>query len=341
MAPALPLLALLAAASSVPKNVRQLNDWLADMENPRVGVLSQPNYDAVHHLLPSKVEPVIFAHKEDLLKHTLNGSVHASVMSSMPADISDFVTFSSTIISTRGMFTAEPADTLRLAIDAAIVRALNEAVDVTAAANNQPCCSNHVAVHTCKSNDVSLFPFPDPVAGDRLEAAIARGHLRVASYNQPNWGTSGDYSVVPHTGFYPDFLAAIEAAFEANYNVTFQRVWISGTEEMDTGTAVMNSLDTDEADTTEPYMGIDAFFQGRSRTHTHVSSCTTIGTDSTFFIADPAEQELKLEHDREEELTTEVNKLKLEIDTLKKADTVADSDSTAFAVAAGALFLAL
>jgi hypothetical protein len=318
-------------ASTIPRHVNQLHDWLEAKATPRVGVLSQPNYDAVHHLLPKKCEPVIFAHKEDLLKHTLNGSVHASVMSSMPADSTGLVLFSSTLVSPRGIFTAEPADTLRLAIDAAIVRALHANVDVTAAANNQPCCSNHVAVHTCKTNQVELFPFPDPVPNDRLSKAIARGHVRVASYDQPNWGTAGDYSVVPHTGFYPEFLDAIEVAFKANYSVGFERVWIAGG-----GTPVMNALLTDDADITEPYMGIDAFHEGRSRTHSFISSCTTLGTDSTFFVADT---DLQSELDREAVLASEVQQLKLEIATLKgSAGDSASSTTSSFALAAAALF---
>ena len=44
---------------------------------------------------------------------------------------------------------------------------------------------------------------------------------------------------------------------QANYSIPFQRVWVPGGAE-----PVMNSLRTDDADISEPYMGIDAFHEG-------------------------------------------------------------------------------
>jgi hypothetical protein len=336
------LLAFLASASlpkdkasTVPRHVSQLHDWLAAKTDPKVGVLSQANYDSVHHLLPSTVEPMIFSHKDDLLQHTRNGSVHASVMSSLPADSSGLVMFSSTLVSPRGMFTAEPADTLRFAIDAAIVRALHDNVDSKAAAKNQP--FEYVAVHTCKTNQVNLFPFPDPAQGDRLQKAIERGYLRVAALGPKgvtragpgsNWGPAGDYSAVPPTGFYPEFLDAVEAAFRANYSVDFQRVWA------DSSPGVMDLLLNDEADTTEPYMTIDAFHAGRSRTHSFIFSCTTLGTDSTFLVADT---DLQSELNREAKLASEVEELKLELAALRGETGVTAGAASAFVLAGVAL----
>ena len=77
-------------------------------------MLSQGNFDSVHHLLPDKTEAVIFAHTDDLVEHTRNGSVDASLISGLPEDEKGLVTFSSTLVSPRAMFSAEPADTLRL-----------------------------------------------------------------------------------------------------------------------------------------------------------------------------------------------------------------------------------
>jgi hypothetical protein len=181
----------------------------------------------VHHLLPEKTQAVIFEHKADLLAHTVNGSVHASLMSGLPEDETGLVRFSSTLVSPRTMFTKapwqeaaaslvleiqsvseklpeetaknswDPHDTLRLAIDAAIVRALHEGKDAEAARLNQP--FEFVAVHTCRTSDEKYdeyFPFPDPVPGDRLDTAIKRGWLNVASLGPYDWGgNDGNYKV--------------------------------------------------------------------------------------------------------------------------------------------------
>lgn len=306
----------------------QLHDCLAAKDKPRVGVLSQGNFDSVHHLLPDKTEAVIFAHTDDLVAHTRNGSVDASLISGLPEDEKGLVTFSSTLVSPRAMFSAEPADTLRLAIDAAIVRALNNNADRVAAANNQP--FEFVAVHTCKTDEVDRFPFPDPVPGDRLQQALDRGFLRIASLGPYDWGgNDGNYLEEPFTGFWPEFYTAIEAQFEAHYGVGFERVWALSS------AATMNNILSGDADVTEPYWTVDAYHEVDGvitpRPHHFIYSCTTLGVDSTFLVAD---LDLQSELNHEQELESEVQALKAEVASLR-----AGAGGSGLALAAGAAAL--
>jgi hypothetical protein len=312
------------SASTTPRHVTQLHDYLEAKTNPTVGVLSQGNFDSVHHLVPDKTKPVIFSHVDDLVAHTRNGSVDASLISGLPENEKGLVLFSSTLVSVRAMFTAEPADTLRRAIDAAIVRALHDNADRQAAANNPP--FDFVAVHTCRTDEVDRFPFPTPVAGDRLQKAVARGKLRIAALGPYDWGQDGNYKADPPTGFWPEFYKAVEGHFNTQYGVGFERVYNGSS------AGTMNLLETDEADATEPYWTVDAYHKGTPRPHAFVYSCTTLGYDSTFLVAD---LDLQSELTHEAELKSEVETLKQELAKLQGQ--TGEVASTAFAVAAGAL----
>merc|ERR1719163_937588 len=237
------------------------------------------------------------------------------------------VAFSSTLVSVRAMFTAEPADTLRLALDAAIVRALHDNADRTAAVNNPP--FEYVAVHTCRTDEAERFPFPAPVAGDRLQQAIDRGHLRIAALGPYDWGQDGNYKAEPMTGFWVEFLSSVETFFKAEYGVGFERVWSLSS------AGTMNLLTDGDADATEPYWTVDAYHDGTPRPHAFRYSCTTLGYDSTFLVADT---ELQGEKMREAELETEVEELKEEVEALRAQTGVTATESAAFALAAGALF---
>ena len=268
-----------AASSEPPRHVSELYDFLSEKTAPKVGFLSQGNFDSVQHLLPDTAQPVIFNHVDDLLEDTRKSPVHASLVSGfLGYDMTGLVAFSSTLVSARAMFTAEPADTLRLALDAAIVRALHENADRTAAANNAP--FDFVAVHTCRTDEVDRFPFPAPVAGDRLQQAIDRGYLRVASLGPYDWGQDGDYTQDPPTGFWPEFYTAVEMHFRSATGVGFQRVWAPSS------TETMNLLLTGDADAPEPYWTVDAYHEEIPRLHGFIHSCTTLGYDSTFLVAE-------------------------------------------------------
>jgi hypothetical protein len=130
------------------------------------------------------------------------------------------------------------------------------------------------------------------------------------------------------TGFWPEFLTAVEGHFKSNYNVGFERVWAAGSAD------TMNLLLTGDADVTEPYWTVDAYHEGTPRPHAFIYSCSTLGYDSTFLVADTTlESEIK----REEALASEVEELKLELDKLRE-ETGTGVTVASFAVAAGALF---
>lgn len=329
------VLAFLASANlpqdtavTVPRHVDQLYDYLNAKEAPTLGVLSQGNFDSVHHLVPDKTTPVFFESTSEIEEHTRTGEVDASLLSSLPENDEGLITFSSTIVSPRAMFSAEPADTLRLAIDAAIVRALHDNADRTAAINNPP--TNYVAVHTCRTDEVDRFPFPAPVAGDRLQQAIDRGHLRVAALGPSDWGKAGNYEADPPTGFWPEILASIEGHFKAHYGVGFERVF------SDSSAGTMNLLLSGDADATEPYWVVDGYHEldgvQKPRPHAFIYSCTTLGSDSTFLVAD---LDLQSELDKEAKLESEVDALKRQV-----ADLEGQVAAGAWAAAAG-LILAL
>jgi hypothetical protein len=317
-------------ATSVPRHVNALHDFLAAKAEPKVGVLSDANFDSVHTLLPEKTTPVKYEDMAHLIAATRNQEVDASVISGLPEDQSGLVMFSSTIVSVDTMFSALPADTLRLAIDAAIVRTLHNKGDRTAAEKNPP--MEFVAVHTCRTDQVEKFPFPEPVAGDRLSQAIDRGSLRIASYGPFDWGgNTGNYKVDPPTGFWPEYYNAIEKEFKAHYNIDFERVYSMS------GAGTMNLLLDGDADVTEPYMTVESYHNmtvdGKwtdvPRWHSFVLSCSTLATDSTFLVADT---DLQSELKRENELEQQVKDLQLEVKQLK-----GEEASGALAVTAGAL----
>eukprot|EP00038_Savillea_parva_P007831 m.172824 g.172824 ORF g.172824 m.172824 type:complete len:368 (-) comp13588_c0_seq1:222-1325(-) len=269
-------------AANHATNVEELYTRLAGVTTPRLGVLSQGNFDSVHQLLPNGTTPVVYAHDSDLIQAVLNRSVDAGLVSGIPNPSTNLVTFSSTLVSPRGMFSCRDAecDTTIEALNAAMVRALNDGAAAAAARNNAP--FEFVAVHTCRTNMVDRFPFPTPVAGDRLANASARGSLRIAALGPYNWSNDGDYLASPPTGFWPDFLSAMEQHFITGMGFGFERVWnptSDGTMEM-----VLNNT----ADATEPYWTVDAFYNNRARQHTFALSCTTLGYDSTFFVRDSA-----------------------------------------------------
>jgi len=276
------MLAATAASGRTVNNVNELYDHLARLPTPTLGVISTGNFDSVHHLVPSDTTAVIFNHVADLVDAVLNGSVSAGLTSGLPPSADRVVTFSSTLVSPRSMFTCGRAEcgTVVEALDAAVVRALNSGADVQAARGNAP--FEYVSVHTCRTNLVDRFPFPTPSAGDRLRNATIRGTLRIAALGPYNWGNAGDYTKEKPTGFWPELLSAIEYHFQNSTGIGFERVFAM------TSDAAMAMVDSGIADATEPYWTVDAYYNGRSRQHTFAPSCTIHGYDSTFFVAPPA-----------------------------------------------------
>jgi len=267
------------ASAAAPAHISELYDVLKAAPEPTLGVLSQGNFDSVHHLVPSQTSPVVFEDLHDLLDAVKNSSVHAGLINGLPPHDAAISTFTSTIVSPRAMFTCPESacDTLLEAIDASIVRALHDAADVDAARNNPP--FEYVAVHTCRTNMVERFPFPTAQPNDRLWNATQRGSLRIASLGPYNWTNQGDYlQEGGPTGFWPDVHSVIEGHFKEQYGVGFERVYSPSSD------GTMALIEDDKADVTEPYWTVDAFYKNRSRSHLFGMSCTTLGYDSTFLV---------------------------------------------------------
>jgi hypothetical protein len=267
----------IGVASSKILNVRDLRSFLTtSVKVPRVGVLSTANFDSIHHLVPAHTEAVIFEDTQDVVNAVVNGDIDAGLVSGIPPLHSEIYTFSSTIVSLRAMFVHDDAGSLRYAIDAAIVRALHTGADVRAASNNYP--FEYVSAHTCRTNDVDRFPFQKVPDDTQWNVIASRGHVRVAALGPYNWGTDGDYTVSPPTGFWPEFYNDVEKWFLNGTGYSFERVYFSSSAQ------VMDALLNGTVDATEPYWTVDAFHNNRARIHLFQSSCTTIGYDSTFIV---------------------------------------------------------
>lgn len=266
-------------AWGAPEHVGELYELLALRASPTLGVLSDGNFDSVHHLLPSTTRGVIFESTASLEAAVEAGAVDAGLISGIPQNANGLLgTFSSTLVSPRAMFSCgeEECDTLVEALDASIVRALDQGADVEAARNNPP--FEYVSVHTCRTSEWSRFPYADATQGDRLDQARQRGTIRLASLGKYDWGNAGNYTASPPTGFWPDFERAIEIELERHLGVSFERVWAP------TSDATMDLVRDGLADATPPYWTIDAFYENRARQHTFAPTCTTLGYDSTFLV---------------------------------------------------------
>jgi len=119
---------------------------------------------------------------------------------------------------------------------------------------------------TC-SPDPTQYPFPiysSLTTADALKVVLDRGSLRVGGFSA-NWGSDGDYTASPPTGFWPDLLEAVVSKIRTAYNKNsaefqIQRVYLSTSKEI-----LQNLGDGVEAqpehqlDMTEPYMFVSSF----------------------------------------------------------------------------------
>ena len=269
------------ATAMAIESLAELNAFLENATDPAVGFLTEANYQTVHDVLSDKVRPVFrFKHTSELEEAVSDGTLVAGLISGVP-DTEKFHTFSSTLVSPRGMFVSEMYID---AIDAAIVRVIKKGIPQKIAHENPP--FEMVSVFNCKGAP-DMFPFPN--------LTFTKGTLTIGALGPHNWGVDGNYqSPYPHTGFWPAYYEAIQEEFNAHYGVSFNRQWFN------TSTSLMNALQHGEIDATEPYMTIDSFHNGKGRKSLFDVSCITAGYDSTFFTKKSApEVEIKILKDNE------------------------------------------
>ena len=271
------IFALLALGARA-RTVATLYATLSSGSPTTLAVLSQGNYESVHHLVPNTTTPVVFAHVDDLVDAVRNGSVDVGLLSGLPQDPTGLTTFSSTLVSPRAMFTASAASSasLRDALDRAVVAALRDGAVAAAARAHPP--FEYVAVHTCRAADLERFPCPPTSPYDVLDNATRRGALRVAHLGPYDWGNDGDFTQTPPTGVWPDVEAAIERHFQECAGVGFERVFAPSS------AATMDLVVDGDADALAPYWTVDAFYLERARHRVFDAGCTTLGYDSTFLV---------------------------------------------------------
>lgn len=239
----------------------ELNNVIRQGPNKQVGFLSDGNWQTVHDVLPNDTVPVIVGHTAELEEMVANETLVAGLVSGVP-DRSRFITFSSTLVSPRAMFVTAAWEEY---IDAAIVRVIEQGLPQQFAAANPP--FEMVSVFSCKGTP-SMFPWP---------AGPVTRNLKIGALGPFDWGSDGNYTANPPTGYWPDYFNAIEAQFKQQYGFGFDRVYFS------TSADVNNALINGTIDATEPYWTIDSFHNNRARKHLMEMSCITMGYDSTFF----------------------------------------------------------
>eukprot|EP01079_Euglenida_sp_SAG-EU17-18_P008768 gene8768-1571_t len=234
----------------------------ADPEANPVGFLSEGNYQTVHDVLHPGAVPKIMGDLAELEMAVADGSVSAGLLSGLPTDVTQFHLFSSTLVSPRGMLVTKDRDPLVDALDAAIVRVLSQGLPQRFAEANPPL--KMVSVFNCKG-EPEAFPYPPLQAGD-----------------PPNWAHDGNWQVEPATGYWPDYLGAIEAEFQERTGFGFELVWYN------TSAGVMKALEAGEIDAPQPYWTLDSYHidsagLSRGRKSLFEISCITMGYESTFF----------------------------------------------------------
>jgi len=262
----------------------ELNAAIEAGPNRKVGFLSEANYNSVHTVLSSKIEPMIFGDTSDMYKAVEDGTVLAGFMSGQPHE--NFTKFSSEMVSARGFQMSQGPEARQLmeAVDAAVVRTHNHGSIQQAVQANPP--FEALEVHTCRSDNVTKVPFPPAAtATGLLKDVLDNKKLRILSYGSPDalpdWHQDGNYQVNPPTGFWPDYMRDFMELFRAQYgaDIELERVWMlsGGTEKVLSG----------EIHMTEPYYIYENFHDGAVKKWSHTFSCIVLGYDQQFFAKKP------------------------------------------------------
>jgi len=266
-------------------SVAELNAAI-EAGSTKVCFLSQANYNSVHTLLSAKTEAVILSDTSHMYDAVKDGTCVAGLISGQP-DPEAFIPFSSELISPRAFQTApgDPARHLLEALDAAVVRTHNAGDMRKAEADNPP--FRAVQVNTCRSSDPGQVPFPDAATATGLLAdVLTTRKLKLLAYGAPdalpNWVQDGNYEVTPPTGFWPDYIRAVEKYIAEAYredgkeDITVERVWrtdAAGTEMVLNGTI----------HATEPYYIYENFHGDQLKKWQFGFSCVVVGYEQQFF----------------------------------------------------------
>ena len=256
------------------RSLTELNNELNNGIKTEIGFLSEGNYHSVQNELSNLVTPRYYDNSEDLHDAVESGEVLAGLTSGTPDITRDINVFGSEQISVRAMLVKKNNDILLNALDAAIVRVIEVGGVEECARNNTP--YQALVTHSCKP-DNSIYRYPEK---SLVQSSLVNGNtVKIAALGPFNWGgPDGDYTVPkPYPGFWPCYTRLIEKEFIKEYNITFERVWNT------TSTAVLNNINNDVADVTEPYMTIGAAHNNTSRKTAFDLTCITSATQDKYF----------------------------------------------------------
>lgn len=262
----------------------ELNARIDAGPNRKVGFLSMGNYNSMAPLLSDLTEPTIYDDTDHLNQAVLDGTVLAGFMSGIP-NATVFHAFSSELVSPRSfqMSLYNSTDLIR-AVDAAIVRTHHNGDILRAMQANPP--FEAVEVHNCRSDDVSLVPFPAAESATGLLADILSTRtLKLlalgASDNKPNWHADGNWQVDPPVGFWPHYMDSFMREFRAAYgqDITLERVW-------ETPSSNTARVQSGEVHMTEPYYIAENMYDGTNeiKKWAHTFGCFVMGYEQRFFV---------------------------------------------------------
>jgi len=299
--------------TELASNLDELYKAIEKGTNKKVAFLSKAYFMSVHNVLPANTQPVYCDNSETegpgvgcdttekMVELIRTGAVVAALDAHPTQKMyDDFHIFSSTVISTRGIFmaplksadmphgTSTPAASSRdlsMAVDASIVKMQNTGLDEKLRIKWSP--FDIMAVHTCKGDDVGAFKVPNHKdATGLLRSILDNKHLKVGSMGRYNWGAhSGNYLNDPPTGFYPDWITTFcdqfnklkgpdGVAYNSKGAIKCDRVYQKGS------TGVFKDLFDGASHITEPYYIVDGFYTGTEETCSADSDCRPALTTS-------------------------------------------------------------
>jgi hypothetical protein len=234
-------------------------------------------------LLSDQIEPTYYTSTADLYAAVDNEILLAGFISGKPD--STYTSFSSELISPRAFqMSSTNSEDLVKAVDAAVVRSHN-AGDILHAMNAAP-PFEAVEVHNCRTDDVSLVPFPPASsATGLLKDVLDNKKLKMLALGtpdeKPDWNEDGNYQVTPPVGFWPHYVDSFMAHFRAFYgdDIELERVWVTPS----SNTSLVMS---GEVHMTEPYYIYENFYSGTNelKKWSHDFSCIVMGYEQEFFV---------------------------------------------------------
>jgi hypothetical protein len=266
---------------ATPINVFELSDAIEAVPGTDpvyMGFLSTGNYDSVAHMFPGRMESKIFDTVSEIEECVFDGTCIAGLTVNRPTH-DKLTVFGLGSVKVRGFMFKHIA----FAGSSPVQHAMNGAINKLADSNQLRSLKQEyyddfgidtVEVRTC-AGDASVF------AHQNFDK-IRNGVITIGRLGPYNWGSLGDYTVEPETGFYPNYSTLLEQELKELLNITVQyKNWPTSQEVMD---AVIDGT----VDCTDVYWTFPALYEQNgtsvSRRSAFDFSCAVLGTDDLIFV---------------------------------------------------------